>query len=132
MPQVNLLAVLLATISSFVIGGIWYGPLFGKAWMDAHGFTPDQLKQGFNPVKTYGVTFLIGLVTAYTMAMFYGTDLGWSTGATIGVVIGGVWVAGSIATNYQFEGTGNLLLLINGGYHTLRFAAMGAIIGGMG
>jgi hypothetical protein len=66
------------------------------------------------------------------MSIFYGTDLGWSTGATVGLVIGGVWVAGSIATNYQFEGTGNLLLLINGGYHALRFAAMGAIIGGMG
>jgi hypothetical protein len=131
MPQVNLLAVLLATISSFVIGGIWYGPLFGKAWMDAHGFTPDQLRQGFNPVKTYGVTFLIGLVTAYTFAMALDPELGWSTGATIGVVAGAVWVGGSIATNYQFENTGNLLLMINAGYHTIRFAAMGAILGAM-
>lgn len=131
MPQVNLLAVLLATVSSFVIGGIWYGPLFGKAWMDAHGFTPDQLRQGFSPVKTYGVTFLIGLVTAYTFAMFLGSGLGWSTGATYGLVAGLVWVGGSIATNYQFEGTGNLLLMINGGYHAIRFAAMGAILGAL-
>jgi hypothetical protein len=131
MPDVNLLAVFLATLSSFVIGGIWYGPLFGKAWMAAHDFTTEQLRQGFNPVRTYGITFLIGLVTAYTGAIFLGTGLDWSTGALYGLVAGGVWVAGSIATNYQFENTGPLLLMINGGYHAVRFAAMGAILAAM-
>jgi len=131
MPDVNLLAVFLATLSSFVIGGIWYGPLFGKAWMGAHDFTPEQLRQGFNPVRTYGITFLIGLVTAYTGAMFLGTGLDWSTGALYGLLAGGIWVGGSIATNYQFENTGPLLLMINGGYHAVRFAAMGAILAAM-
>lgn len=131
MPEINLLAVFLATVSSFVIGGIWYGPLFGKAWMAAHNFNSDQLRQGFSPVRIYGVTFVIGLVTAYTFSMFLGSDLGWSLGATYGLIAGMVWVGGSIATNYQFEGTGPLLLMINGGYHTVRFAVMGAILGGM-
>lgn len=131
MPQVNLLAVLLATIAAFIIGGLWYGPLFGKAWMAAHDFTPEQLKQGFNPLKTYGVTFLIGLVTAYTFALFLPTDVDWTAGALYGFVAGAIWVAGSIATNYQFENTGNLLLMINGGYHAVRFTAMGAILGAM-
>ena len=27
----NWLAVLVAAVSAFVVGGIWYGPLFGKA-----------------------------------------------------------------------------------------------------
>lgn len=132
MPDVNLLAVFLATLSSFVIGGIWYGPLFGKAWMAAHDFTPEQLRQGFNPVRTYGITFVIGLVTAYTGAMFIGSGVAWSTGALYGLVAGGVWVAGSIATNYQFENTGPLLLMINGGYHAVRLAAMGAILAALG
>ena len=131
MPQVNLLAVLLATLAAFVIGGVWYGPMFGKPWMAAHGFTAGQLQQGFNPAKTYGVTFLIGLVTAYTFAMFLGTDIGWTTGALYGFVAGAVWVGGSIATNYQFENVGPTLLMINGGYHAVRFTAMGAILGGM-
>jgi hypothetical protein len=132
MPQVNLLAVFLATVAAFVLGGIWYGPLFGKAWMAAHGFTPEQLRQGFNPVRTYGLMFVIGLVTAYTLALFLGPDVDWSTGALYGLVAGAVWVGGSIATNYQFENTGNLLLMINGGYHAVRFLVMGAILGGMG
>lgn len=131
MPQVNLLAVLLATVAAFVLGGIWYGPLFGRPWMAAHGFTPEQLRQGFNPVRTYGVTFLIGLVTAYTFALFLGTDVDWSTGALYGLVAGAVWVGGSIATNYQFENTGSLLLMINAGYHAVRFLTMGAILGAL-
>src|SRR5438445_183545 len=31
------IAVIVATIVSFVIGGIWYGPAFGKAWMARSG-----------------------------------------------------------------------------------------------
>ncbi len=131
MPEVNLLAVLLATIAAFVLGGIWYGPLFGTAWMTAHGYTPDQLREGANPLRMYGVTFVIGLISAYTLAMFLGTGLDWTTGALYGLVVGAVWVGGSIATNYQFENTGNTLLMINAGYHAVRFAAMGAILAAM-
>jgi hypothetical protein len=37
MPQVSLLATLLATVLSFVLGGLWYGPLFAKTWMKLIG-----------------------------------------------------------------------------------------------
>ena len=33
MPPVSLPATLLATVLSFVLGGLWYGPLFAKTWM---------------------------------------------------------------------------------------------------
>ena len=33
MPQPSLLATLLATVLSFVLGGLWYGPVFSKTWM---------------------------------------------------------------------------------------------------
>lgn len=132
MPSVNLLAVLLATISAFMIGGIWYGPLFGKAWMTEHGFTAEQIRNDFNPAKTYGTTFVLAAITAWTFAIFLGPGIGWSTGGMYGLIAGLCWVTASIATNYQFEGTSNTLLLINGGYHTVRFAVMGAILGAMG
>lgn len=132
MLQVNLLAVFFAAVSAFVIGGIWYGPLFGKAWMDAHGFTEEQLRQGTDPIRMYGVSFVISVITAYTFAWFVGPEVNAITGATGGLIVGAIWVGGSIATNYQFEGTGNTLLMINAGYHTVRFMTMGAILGGMG
>jgi len=38
--QINSLAVLVAAVSAFVIGGLWYSPLFfQKAWMAANGFS---------------------------------------------------------------------------------------------
>ena len=40
MESVNWLAVLVAGISSFVVGGIWYSPnLFGKAWLKANNLS---------------------------------------------------------------------------------------------
>ena len=42
----NLLAILVAAATGFLIGGLWYGPLFGKAWMAEHGFTEEQLRAG--------------------------------------------------------------------------------------
>ena len=61
MPQPSLLATLLATVLSFVLGGLWYGPVFGKAWMRLVGVTEATLRQNFNPAKTYGITFVLGV-----------------------------------------------------------------------
>ena len=42
---INWLAVLVAGVSSFVVGGIWYSPgLFGKAWMKDNNFTEEGIK----------------------------------------------------------------------------------------
>ena len=35
--QVNYVAILACGISAMVIGSIWYGPLFGKTWMQLTG-----------------------------------------------------------------------------------------------
>ena len=56
--DVNWLAVVLAALAGFVVGGIWYGPLMGKSWMAAVGKTEDDLKN-VNPAKTYGFTFYL-------------------------------------------------------------------------
>ncbi len=29
----NWWAILVATVVAFVLGGLWYGPIFGKAWL---------------------------------------------------------------------------------------------------
>ena len=36
--HINMVAVLVAVIANFVLGFIWYTPLFGKAWAREHGF----------------------------------------------------------------------------------------------
>jgi len=68
MHEVNLFAVLVAGIVPMVIGALWYGPLFGKRWLAMMEMTAEEVQEGFNPVKTYGVSFALALVTAYVIA----------------------------------------------------------------
>ena len=130
-PQIDLLAVFLAGLSGLILGGIWYGPLFGRAWMDTNGFTMETLREGFNPAKSYGLALLSGLVASYAFALFLGTDQGLFTGALYGAVVGLAWVGTSFATSYQFERRTGTLLMINAGYHTVQFTLIGAILGAM-
>ncbi|HQU56998.1 MAG TPA: DUF1761 domain-containing protein, partial [Chitinophagaceae bacterium] len=45
MGTINWLAVLVAGISSFVIGGIWYSPaLFGNAWMKENNLSEEAVR----------------------------------------------------------------------------------------
>jgi len=36
--KINYLAVLVAVVLQFVLGFLWYGPLFGEPWMEMVGF----------------------------------------------------------------------------------------------
>ena len=38
--DLNWLAVLAAAVSAFVLGGLWYGPLFKNAWCREAGIDP--------------------------------------------------------------------------------------------
>ena len=68
MHDVNLFAVLVAGVVPMVIGALWYGPIFGKRWMALMETTEEELREGFNPLKTYGVSFVLALVTAFVIA----------------------------------------------------------------
>ena len=61
MPSVSWLAVIVGTLLGFVLGALWYGPRFGRAWMAEHGFTEAELTRDFNPAKTYGIGLAFGL-----------------------------------------------------------------------
>jgi len=126
----NWLAVIVAALSNFLIGGLWYSPiLFGKVWMIENNFTDDNLKKGNMP-KIFGFTFLFSIVMAFNLAMFLNdanTTTSW--GAIAGFLAGFGWVAMSIFTIGQFERRSTKYMLIHGGYVTISFIVMGLIIG---
>jgi membrane-associated HD superfamily phosphohydrolase len=128
--NINYLAVLAAAISTFVLGGLWYSPmLFGKAWMRANNFTDTDL-QTFSKARMFGWSFLFSLVMALNLAMFLAgptTDVTW--GMIAGALAGFGWVAMAIAIIGVFENRSWSYLLINGGYVTVAFTIMGAILG---
>jgi hypothetical protein len=70
LSDLNYLAILVTAVVIFAIGALWYTVLFGKQWLAAHGYTPEQLegmKQGMG--RTYGISFLCYLVLAAVMQL---------------------------------------------------------------
>lgn len=126
---INLWAVLVAGVSAFVAGGIWYAPfLFGKTWMREAGLTEAELA-AVNPARTYGVSLLLSLVAAFVFGMFLGPapQLGFALGA--GFMAGAFWVGTSLGINYLFEQKSLKLFFVNAGYHTVQFTLYGTIFG---
>jgi hypothetical protein len=125
--HLNWLAVAVAALAGFVTGGLWYGPLFGKAWMRAAGMSEQQLRsRPLAPI--YGTTLLLNVVAAVSLAMFVGGgDL--QFGLFAGFMTGATFVATALGVTFLFEGRPLRLWLIDAGYQTLNFTVMGAILG---
>lgn len=68
MHEVNYLAIWMAGVVPMLVGAVWYGPLFGKRWLGYMETTEEEIRKDFNPLKTYGVSFLLALVTAFLLA----------------------------------------------------------------
>ena len=130
MPDINLLAVVVAALSTFLIGGLWYSPaLFYKPWLRANGFSEADVQKGSTGVIV-GLTFVFALIMAANLAAFLaapGTTLAW--GATAGALTA-VWVVLGIAVVALFERRPWSYIFVNGGYWLVSFVVMGAILGG--
>ncbi len=75
MPEVtiNYFSVVLAAIlGGMVLGFVWYGPLFGKAWMKLMDIDQKKMeemkKKGMG--KTYAISMVGSLVMSYVLAHF--------------------------------------------------------------
>ena len=123
----NWLAILVATVIGFAIGGLWYGPLFGDAWLAALGKTADQIQPSPTP---FIVSFFTALITAVVLALFINA-LNISTlggGVQIGLLVGIGFIATAMASDSAFGDTGLNLWLIQSGYRVLYSVVMGAIL----
>ena len=128
MNGINVWAVLLAAVSSFMLGGLWYSnALFLKAWTRAAG--PAQVEQKAHPARVFGVSFLFALAAAFAFALWLGPQPPLGAALRQGLVAGGCFVAASFGVNYQFANRSPLLWLIDGGYHTAQFALFGLVLG---
>jgi hypothetical protein len=126
----NWLAIIVATVIAFVLGGAWYAKgLFGAAWMQDVGLTEESAKNANRP-KTFGGAFVLQLVAAMTLATFLGPESTWLSGVQTGLVIGIGFLATAYGVTYLFEQRPLRLFMINAGYNVVLLAIMGAIIGG--
>ena len=122
------LAILIATAVAFVLGGLWYGPLFGQAWLRALGKTEEDIEPSPAPfvISFFTAALTCVVVAALMLALGISTALG---GAVFGFVVGVGFIATAMASDSAFCGWGMQLFLIQSGYRVAYSVLMGAIIG---
>jgi Protein of unknown function (DUF1761) len=135
MHSINLFAVLVAAISTMVVGFLWYSPiLFAKAWMREMGYDledkakMEEMRKSAGPA--YMGSFLASLVSAFVLALLLhwlhvqNLELGLMTAFH-------VWL-GFVATvqlsGVLFMKQSMKLFAINTGYQLACYLAMGAIL----
>jgi hypothetical protein len=132
MANANLLAIILAAVSGFLVGGIWYGPLFGKAWQREIGLSDEAIASS-NMLKIYGLTFAFSVLSAVFLGhllAFFKTDLQHTMMISVGTALGFIFPA--IGTNYLFGRKSGTLFAIDAGYWIFFYAAMGLVFGLLG
>ncbi len=134
--HVNLLAVLVAAISTMVVGFVWYSPiLFAKPWMREMGYDLNDKAKTQEMQKSAGPayfgSFVASLVSAFVLALFlhWMRAQGLHTGLMVGFHVWLGFVATVQLTGVLFMKQSMKLFAINTGYQLVCYLAMGAIIG---
>ena len=128
--SINFLAVLISALSAFIIGWLWYGPLFGKKWMELNGFTKENVQEGglSMPVILI-VNYVATALAALAIAMFIGAESNAGFGIFAGVMIAVFWIGTSRLNDVLYEKKPMGLFWINVSYYLVIYAIMGAILG---
>ena len=125
LATVNWLAVAVAALATFVIGGPWYA-LFRKPWQRAMGMTEPE--RG-HPVRVFGLAYVFSFVAAAGLAVLLGPEATARSGLVLGATVGACLIAASFGINYVFANRNLVALLIDGGYHIVQFAVFGLVLG---
>lgn len=134
MVTVNYMAILAAGVAQFILGALWYGPLFGKKWAKLMGFEiPDKAKMKAMQKQmavSYGITALCSLLTAFVLANYlYYTNVGdASKGAIVGFFVWLGFVFTIQVTQSLWAGKSKVLVLIDSAYYLVGYMMMGVIL----
>ena len=127
---VSWLAVLLAGVVFFAIGGVWYGPLFADRWQRASGVT-EEIARASNLPMVFISTFVLELIAALGLALVIGEDATLVNGLLTGLLLNLLLVLPVLGVLSVFERKSWDLWWLNAGYNLIGFMAMGAVIGAL-
>src|SRR5690606_27361809 len=112
-----------------IVGGLWYGPLFGKAWQAARGLSQEAIA-GANMPMIFGLVALLNLFSAFildhVLATYGAPDLNLSVMISGGLALG--FILPAMAVNYLFSRLSLRLYAIDAGYWLLIYTLMGAVL----
>jgi hypothetical protein len=135
MHSLNWLAILVAAISTMIVGFLWYSPLlFAKPWMREMGYDPndkaktDEMKKSAGPA--YAGSLVASLLSAFTLALILhglrAEDLHFGIMASFHIWLG--FVATVQFTGALFMKQSMKLFAINTGYQLVCYLVMGSIL----
>lgn len=133
-PEVNYWAVIVATLSTLVVGSVWYTPkVFGTRWMRLAKVDPKAVEAaGIWPIV---VTVLVSFLTAWVLAGAVYISWEFYAGAffTASVVTAVLlWIgftAARMITHDAFEGRPSGLTTLNLAHELVTILVMAVIIG---
>jgi hypothetical protein len=132
--QINYIAVILAMLSSLVVGSIWYAQsVFGKEWAK---LAKVKIKTDTaSMLKPIGVTVVVSLITAFVLAyMTYISNQFLQNSFLQDALMTSLWLwvgftAARFITHDAFEGRPEKLTILNLGNEFVTIMLMGLIIG---
>ncbi|CAH0123190.1 DUF1761 domain-containing protein [Microbacterium sp. Bi121] len=133
-PEINYWAVLLAMLSSMVVGSLWYTTkLFGTRWAKLANVDTDR--PGASAVWPIITTVIVSFVTAWVLAgasaiawHFYGRSFLWGTIVTA-ILLWAGFTAARFITHDAFEGRPTALTTMNIAHELVTVVIMAVIIG---
>lgn len=136
-PEINVLAVVLATLSTMVVGMVWYTPkVFGNYWMRAAKVNAGGDAGG--AIKPILITLVVSFISAWVLAgsaaiaqEFYGGNFLANTLITA-VILWAGFTASRFITHDAFEGRPAGLTLVNTAHELVTFVVMAMVIGLLG
>ncbi len=133
---INWWAVIVATIVNVVLGSLWYGPIFGKAWMKMMNINPEAMtedqKKGM--WKSYTIMIIGSLLMTFVLlhSIVYGVAFTHTSGVSAGLMAG-FWnwlgfIAPVTVGSVLWEGKSWKLWILNAGYYLVALLLMGMIL----
>lgn len=131
--EVNWLAIVLATVSTMIVGSVWYAkPVFGNLWIKLTKL--DEKKMG-NGGMAIGITLVVSFITAYVLAhVTYLSNAFFHNSFLEAALSTGFWTwlgftAARMITHDAFEGRPMKLTLLNVAHEFVTFMVMALVIG---
>lgn len=132
-PAINFFAVIAATLSSMLVGSIWYTPkVFGDYWMRVAKVTPGENR---SPIAAILITLVVSFITAWVLAgaiylsfNFYGGSFLVNALLT-GLILWAGLTAARFITHDAFEGRSVGLTVLNCAHELFTILVMCLILG---
>jgi len=132
---VNYWAIAMGAVLSMIIGAIWYGPVFGKKWLEIAGVNPSDLEARKKMQKTAGPLYVIQFVLTLFQVLVLAhlvADTRVAGGVERSLWIWAAFIIPTLAGAVMWTNEAGKMkwarFLIQGGYQLILFIVFGLLL----